>query len=198
MTETDIIDEQLSVEPQEENTSIPGRGARLGSMILDHIIMTFSSMIVVAPFMVINFMNMEQGGPTSPLAMMETMFPLMGLIYAIYFSKDIIGSRSPGKRIVKCQVFNASTGEVAAPWRTSLRNVLIPLWPIEVIATLISPSRRLGDFIAGTKVMAVKAPVKSKLDWGQILLGFLVGIVISGLITGGYAYWFTTQMEGLM
>ena len=43
------------------------------------------------------------------------------------------------------------TDTVASSLKCLIRNITIILWPIEVIVVLVSPSRRIGDFIAGTE-----------------------------------------------
>lgn len=34
-----------------------------------------------------------------------------------------------------------------------LRNITLIIWPVEVVVSLINPGRRLGDFLAGTRVV---------------------------------------------
>ena len=133
-------------------------GTRLGSMILDHFIMTMIAMIFFIPMMIKSFSGafdishkqteMNFGGPLLYLA-------LFG--FAIYFCKDVINGRSIGKRITKTQIVDNKTGQVASPLKCFIRNILCVIWPVEVIVTLINPSRRLGDQIAGTKIVTYDA-----------------------------------------
>jgi len=50
-------------------------------------------------------------------------------------------------------VVDHHTGQVATPIKYFIRDLFIILWPIEVIATLVNPARRLGDYVAGTRVV---------------------------------------------
>lgn len=128
-------------------------GTRLGSMLLDHFIMTMIAMVFFIPMMIKSFSSAfkithEQtgadfGGPLFYVA-------LFG--FALYFCKDIIGGRSIGKRITKTQVVDNNTGQVASPLKCLVRNLFCVIWPIEVIVTLVNPERRIGDRVAGTKV----------------------------------------------
>jgi len=126
-------------------------GTRLGSMILDHFIMTMIAMIFFLPALIKSFasafeisheqMQIDFGGPVSFLG------------FALYFCKDIINGRSIAKRITKLQVVDNASGNPASPLKCFVRNIFCVIWPIEVIATLNNPQRRIGDRVAGTKVV---------------------------------------------
>lgn len=129
-------------------------GTRLGSMILDHFIMTMIAMVFFIPMMVKVFSNaftitheqaeMDFGGPFLYVAVLG---------FALYFCKDIVNGRSIGKRATQTQVIDNNTGQVASPLKCFIRNIFCVIWPVEVILTLINPSRRIGDMVAGTKVV---------------------------------------------
>lgn len=130
-------------------------GIRLGSMILDHFIMTMIAMLFFIPTMIKTFsgaltISHEQNvddGFSGPLL-------YIGLFgFALYFCKDCINGRSIAKRILKLQVIDNKTEQVASPLKCFLRNIFCIIWPVEVIVTLINPSRRIGDQVAGTKVV---------------------------------------------
>lgn len=106
-------------------------------------------------------------------------FSLIG--FALYLCKDAIDSRSPGKRILKTQVVNNSDGLPASPMKCMVRNIFCILSPIEVVVTLISPSRRIGDFVTGTKVMPFKKETTYKPDFSKIGLSIIVayGIILA-------------------
>lgn len=96
-------------------------------------------------------------------------FSILG--YALYFCKDCIKGRSIAKRIFKLQVVNNKTNEVASPLRCFIRNITCVLWPIELIFALTNTSRRLGDRIAGTKLVKFETKHKeAKLKLIQIIL----------------------------
>lgn len=130
-------------------------GIRLGSMIVDHFIMTMIAMLFFIPTMIDTFsgaftisheqnVNDDFRGPLF----------YIGLIgFALYFCKDCINGRSIAKRILKLQVVDNKTEQVASPLKCFVRNIFCIIWPIEVIVSLINPSRRIGDQVAGTKVV---------------------------------------------
>jgi uncharacterized RDD family membrane protein YckC len=130
-------------------------GTRLGAMILDHFIMSIIAMIFYIPAMIRIFTNAfddehehkVDGFITTPWGYIA----IFG--FALYFCKDIINGRSIAKRILKLQVVDNTTGAVASPLKCFIRNILCILWPVEVIVALINTHRRLGDRVAGTKLV---------------------------------------------
>jgi uncharacterized RDD family membrane protein YckC len=126
----------------------PKLGTRLVSMLLDHI---FMCMIIMVPVWAIFFISMA--GDPSPAPMGPGFqFAFLGLML-LYFLKDSFGGRSPAKRIMKLQVVDFKTGMPASPAQCFVRNLPILVWPVEVIMTLVNSQRRIGDYIAGTKVV---------------------------------------------
>ncbi|MEA5257506.1 RDD family protein [Arcicella aquatica] len=131
---------------------------RLGSMILDHFIMTMIATVFFIPMMIVNISKALNASVTHEQEDMGIGFdgPLfyVSLVgFALYFCKDIIKGRSLGKVITKTQIVDNNTGQVASPLKCFIRNIFCVIWPVEVIITLTSPSRRLGDRVAGTKVI---------------------------------------------
>jgi uncharacterized RDD family membrane protein YckC len=151
-------------------------GTRLGAMILDHFIMTFGVMIFAIPGMISGFSNAfnishEQSDPD--LFGNMSYFMLVG--FAVYFCKDSINGRSPAKRILKLQVVDNSTTRAASPIKCFVRNIFCIIWPVEVIVALINPGRRIGDFVAGTKVVSFDPTTEQqKLNWGQIGISLVI------------------------
>lgn len=128
-------------------------GARLGSMILDHFIMTMIAMIFAVPGMVVNFAKAFEVTHEQNQVNFFGKFMFLSILgFALYLCKDSINGRSVGKLVTKMQVVNNATGEVASPFRCLIRNIFCIIWPIEVIFVVINPERRLGDIVAGTKV----------------------------------------------
>ncbi|WP_422005770.1 RDD family protein [Roseivirga pacifica] len=119
-------------------------GLRLGTMFLDHFIMCF---IIVPPLIVMSLIVKSEPFETKPI---ETFaFYLMMLLY---LNKDFIEGKSLSKRILGLKVVDRKTGESASELKCFLRNMTIPVWPLEVFVSLFSTNRRLGDLIANTKV----------------------------------------------
>lgn len=161
-------------------------GTRIGSMLIDHFAMTFLAMIFFLPGMISGFstafeINHEQTSPDIFGGM-----SYIGLIgFALYFCKDCIKGQSIAKRALKLQVVENSTEEIASPLRCFVRNIFIIIWPIEVIVTMVNPSRRIGDMVAGTKVIPFNPELEQpKLNFGQIGLSIILSyglIVLSTL-----------------
>lgn len=160
-------------------------GTRLGSMILDHFLMTMICMLFFIPTMIKGFagaftITHEQkdigGGFGGPLFY----FGLFG--FALYFCKDCINGRSLAKRIIKLQVVDNKTGQVASPLKCFIRNIFCIIWPVEVIVTLINPSRRIGDQVAGTKVVYYDPTIfeQPKIDIKKLLvpIAFAFGLLL--------------------
>lgn len=64
------------------------------------------------------------------------------------------GGQSLGKRVVRIQVVHAETGEPCGYGRSLLRNVSLGLFsPLDELTLLGSQRRRLGDFLASTRVV---------------------------------------------
>ena len=127
---------------------------RIGSMILDHFIMTLIAFLFGLPMMIGNFVSALQvshnQGQFRPFDGPLLYVALIG--FALYFCKDCIQGRSIAKRITKLQVIDNVTGEVASPLQCFVRNIFCVIWPVEFVFTLINPSRRIGDYVARTRV----------------------------------------------
>jgi uncharacterized RDD family membrane protein YckC len=158
-------------------------GLRLGTMILDHFFMTIVAMVFFIPSMISGFsdafnVSHEQTNPN----FMGGPLGIIGLFgFALYFCKDVINGRSIAKRILKLQIVDNATGQVASPIKCFVRNILCVLWPIEVIVAMTNPSRRLGDRIAGTKLVTFDPILEQpKLNIGMTLLpiGIAFGLIL--------------------
>lgn len=166
---------------QEKSKNI---GVRLSSMLLDHFIMTF--IIVILAFIFVGIGYLIIGNPLeSKLSRWLLIIPisLIFLIFSIYYNKDAIKGKSPGKRVFKLVVVNNKTGQIANPIRCAIRNLTIILWPIEVIVCLFSPERRIGDYIAGTKVITDTNILETELKKGQIVIALIIGAIVFFLTT---------------
>ena len=119
-------------------------GLRLGTMFLDHFIMCF---IIVPPLIVMSLIVKSEPFETKPI---ETF--VFYLMMFVYFNKDFVNGKSISKRILGLRVVDRKTGESASELQCFLRNITIPVWPLEVFVSLFSTNKRLGDLIANTKV----------------------------------------------
>ncbi len=91
----------------------------------------------------------------------------------------MIQGKSIAKRSLKQEIVDVKTGEVASSLKCLIRNLTIVLWPIEVIVVLVSPSRRIGDFIAGTKVefISEERNSKPKVDFRNLIISLVIGFL---------------------
>ena len=156
---------------------------RLVSMLLDHTIMTFIIFFFVAPVIVTRIMSLPHTKVPLPNALIQ--FSLYDIFaFSLYFNKDIFLGQSIAKRVLGFQVFNNKTGQPAGPLRCLVRNFTILLWPIEVIAALVNIERRIGDYIAGTRLGVSDSRVQARPDW--------LAMAVCIPVTMGFTYvaWF--------
>ncbi len=156
-------------------------GLRLGAMLLDHFIMCF---VIVPPLIVMSLVVRSEPFETKPI---ETFaFYLMMLVY---LNKDLAKGKSISKRILGLRVIDRKTGVPASEFKCFLRNMTIPIiWPLEVLISLFSPTRRLGDLIANTKLelsekekaTSILQDLKSKKITQTTFLTLVVGIIYMG------------------
>lgn len=83
-------------------------------------------------------------------ALTDDLILAMFIVYPITMNKDFLNGKSIGKRLFGIQVQNLNN-QKASEWRSSLRNFL-PIIPIDLLFTFVSPKRRIGDLIAETKI----------------------------------------------
>ena len=100
--------------------------------------------------------------------------------FIVYLNKDIINGRSPAKRILKLQVVDIKTNNPASPIKCFIRNLTTPLWILEVLITIFSPERRIGDLLVGTKVeLYTQNSEEIKYDLKKILSALVLNIFIA-------------------
>ncbi len=93
----------------------------------------------------------QQGQPViiEHLILLMVFLSFISLSYLIF--RDVLGSRSLGKRIMHLRVVDDTSGEAATSKARLLRNVLWVLGPVEVLVFLLK-GNRMGDTLAGTTV----------------------------------------------
>jgi uncharacterized RDD family membrane protein YckC len=112
----------------------------------------------------------------------------MSLLYSIFFCKDIFGSQSIGKRMLKLKVINTKINKDEEkvntlelnPIRLILRNLFVYIWPIEILL-IFYQNKRLGDIIIKTKVVPFDKQVDTikKIDVFKNLFIFLIVFAIT-------------------
>ena len=140
---------------------VPGRRttptvfARWSSMLLDHVIMCFLAVLFTLP--VFPVVLAIAGRAAFTTGTMDAVLQAVGLCFVVvvYFNKDWFAGQSLAKRVMGQRIVDVRTGLPASRPCCFVRNLTIPLWPLEVLVTLLSPGRRLGDWLAQTKVVQV-------------------------------------------
>lgn len=150
-------------------------GTRLVTMLLDHFAMTIVLTIIIAPGMVYDMMQ-TFADPNPQPKMMFGNYYLNIFAFSLYFNKDIFSGRSVAKRILKLQLVDVKTGMPANPLKCFLRNLTLIIWPVEAIFALVNNERRIGDFIAGTKLTTYDPEVHKAqpINWALIIAALFV------------------------
>ncbi len=155
-------------------------GIRFVLMLVDHFAMTFIIMIVsLSTFGIAFLINSIEEDHWTVFLLLGVMVPL---IFSIYLNKDAVNGQSPAKRILKFKVVDIKTNNIASPIKCLLRNLLYPFWIIEIPFVLINPERKLGDLIAGTKVVKCNSEIKTKPDFKKIITATLLGMIYMSII----------------
>lgn len=155
---------------------------RIGSMVLDHIVMTFIIGIFVMPGIVYDMIQTFGNHEVQPKLLLGN-FYLNVIGFSLYFNKDAFQGRSPAKRLFMLQVVDIRTGQPASPIKCLVRNFSIMLWPIEVIAALINNERRIGDIVAGTKLATFdNEQHSSEVNWAMVLVSILISMLFTYLV----------------
>ena len=95
--------------------------------------------------------------------------------FSSYLNKDFLRGQSPAKRILKLQVIDNKTGLIASPLQCLTRNLILPIWVVEIPFILFNPQRRLGDFIANTRIEVENKELESKNNFPQIAIALILG-----------------------
>jgi hypothetical protein len=105
------------------------------------------------------------------------------IAFSLYFNKDVYSGRSIAKRLLKLQVVDIKTDMPANPIKCLIRNLTLVIWPIEVIVALINNERRIGDFIAGTRLTSYR-PVQHNepVNWAWIAVAIMISIIVTYFI----------------
>jgi uncharacterized RDD family membrane protein YckC len=91
-----------------------------------------------------------------------------------YLNKDFLQGRSPAKRLLRLQLQEAS-GAPANELRAFLRNVTAMMWPVEVLLIVAGGQKRLGDYLAGTQVVANASTLAPTMrSWWQDLIAYRI------------------------
>lgn len=168
----------LSVGIFENITNRSPQFHRISAMLLDHFLMC----ILIIPIAILFGLILAK----FEFSLNDKMiFYIWVLIILVYYNKDFFNAKSPAKRIMGYQVVDIKTGNPATELQCFVRNFTICIaWPIEVIAGFFNPERRIGDYLASTKVV-LSEKEKLKTIWIDLKKTRLkmnhIGIIIIGI-----------------
>jgi len=167
-------------------------GTRLGAMLLDHFFMCIIAMAFFVPGMIAGFASaFNISHEQENTGFMQGPFQYIGLLgFSLYFCKDIINGRSIAKRILNLQVVDNKSGEVASPLQCFVRDLFCVLWMVEVIVAMTNTSRRIGDKVAGTRLVyydrSLEQPSASTVRWLiPVALSYGIIILLMSLLPSG-------------
>jgi len=163
-----------------QDSPIPAAGSRFVSMILDHFIMTIVAVSFSATGLIFSSSNSFEINHEQPdfNFFNHNTFYFIVIGFALYLCKDSFDGRSPAKRIMKTQIVNNADNLPAGPIKCLVRNIFCILWPIEVIVILFSPGRRIGDLVAGTKVISYDPKSVFKPNFKTIGMSFAFACMV--------------------
>ncbi len=151
---------------------------RLTSMVLDYATIN----LFLIPFALPFFIIFGIGGENNTMGELRIItFPSMIFItgVALFFCKDSLQGRSFGKRLLKLQVVDNYNRISAGPLRCMVRNLFIIIWPLELLITLFSRERRLGDIVAGTRVVRFDENQEPpEIDKRQLIQAFFIAYAV--------------------
>lgn len=157
---------------------------RLGSMILDQVFITLIAMLLDAPFSMYYRIQYPTVIGEKYVAFSDTTlsFYLTTIIISLFLSKDCYMGMSIGKRMLRLRVVDNKMGSQANPFFCLVRNLTIVIWPVEAIFSLFNRERRIGDFIAGTKLIRNEQENRgSRPSWIAIGVSVVIGWCVSVL-----------------
>ncbi|MDW3208466.1 MAG: hypothetical protein R8N23_01265 [Reichenbachiella sp.] len=78
---------------------------------------------------------------------------LWPLLTLVMFNKDIVDGRSITKRNLGLAIVKSSSGEPASKLQCFFRNITFFAWPLEALIAFSGTGQRIGDILAGTKIV---------------------------------------------
>jgi len=153
---------------------IASRRRRVFAFLIDHFLFVFVGVFAA-------FISMGKNWDLNGLENTNGLTFALIAVTLFYLCKDIIGGQSLGKRVFSIKTVDYED-ENNTPSSVSLvlRNIFIFLWPIEIIVLVFSKEkRRLGDRIAGTKVVRITTSLKPR----AILAASLLVTILAAFVT---------------
>lgn len=155
-------------------------GIRLVLMLVDHFAMTI--IVGLIAFTTFGFALIIQSFQSEHWSLYLLLTIMVPFIFSVYINKDVLNGQSPAKRILKYKVIDIKTNEIASPMKCLIRNLILPVWIIEIPFVLINPEKRLGDMIAGTKVVKNEIEIKLKPEMKKVASALVLGMAYISII----------------
>jgi uncharacterized RDD family membrane protein YckC len=130
---------------------IPGRRLRSMGTDFSFILSIFFPilLVIMIPTIILTFNNSDSFIYPN---LIIGLIPFSIMVF-VMINKDFFNGKSAAKRIYGYQIIDLKTNLVASEMQCMTRNLTLIIWPIEVLIALFNPNRRLGDLIAGTKLI---------------------------------------------
>lgn len=114
---------------------------------------TLLPFVLLFTFLTTSFQQQD----TIPTAIGILCFLFMVIPFSAFIFRDVIfKGRSLGKRIMRLRVYDKNTLQEPSTKQCAVRNLFLPLYPIEGIVLLFT-GRTMGDRVAGTVVLSQAA-----------------------------------------
>jgi uncharacterized RDD family membrane protein YckC len=166
---------------------------RYASVLLDGVLLILLSLVSFFPISVINLiLTFIDGEFVQNDPIKNPLLYIIALVIVLsgFLNKDFFGGRSIAKRALGMVVKDITTGENARPFKCFVRNITVIIFPVELIFMIFSPSQRLGDLIAGTKVEKFRYDWESKMkSQPGYTVPFLFTLVITLAVAVSAGVW---------
>ncbi|MCV9385068.1 RDD family protein [Reichenbachiella ulvae] len=123
---------------------------RAVSFIIDHIIITF--IWGLSSFLISGSDMLESD--FDPTGLRNTMLGTIPFILLLYFCKDLLYGKSPGRWLMGIMVRTEESYQLPSKKQLFIRNLYLVIWPIEYLVLAASEdNKRWGDEKANTVVV---------------------------------------------
>jgi hypothetical protein len=143
---------------------------RLKSIFLDHIIMGII-FLGIPLYFIVEFVDSKT---------IATL--IFGVGLWCYLNKDIIGSRSVGKRLNNLVILSKDENMTIPVEKLFLRNVTVIIWPLEAVVLIVS-GQRIGDFMLNTSVRPLDEKVYNPDKQGVNFLWISCSVLVSSFLS---------------
>ena len=107
------------------------------------------------------------------------------MMFLAYIFRDMIDGASLGKRFLGLKIVGSvDSNKPVSVGKLALRNLFIPLWPLEFLVLVFSSqNRRLGDMLAKTRVLYSKDSISKKFRLSVVAIVLVVLVIVFFLVS---------------